>query len=58
MDEKEGLPYKEYHRIDLLCGFVHRPPVFPCKICNKTNCQGVKKDCKGYGSYVLGIKAI
>jgi len=44
-------------RVDIICGGVLTPPVYPCEICNKCSCDG-EDSCKGFGAYILGIKLI
>lgn len=44
------------HRIDILYGEgSQKSTIFPCQKCGKDQCQG-KKECKGFGSYILGVK--
>jgi hypothetical protein len=47
--------YLNMDRLDILCGNPIRMPIFPCEKCYKDNCDG-ENECKGYGSYVLGVK--
>jgi hypothetical protein len=54
--DKDIFGYMKLDRMDILCGFKHIPEIFPCKICKKIDCKGIKK-CKGYGSYRLGIRS-
>ena len=41
-------------RLEILCGIVLMSNIFPCEKCKSENCTG-KNNCKGYGSYQLGI---
>jgi hypothetical protein len=50
--------YVSYSRLDLLCGFKWKNPVFPCRICGKDTCEGESEECKDEGAYVLSIPMI
>ncbi len=58
MDEKEVLPYMEYSRLDLLCGFPMSYPHFPCEICGSLKCRGDDEPCKEHGAYSLGLTSL
>lgn len=44
-----------FTRVDLLCGFPWKPPIFPCKVCGSETCEGKEGSCKNEGAYSLGI---
>jgi hypothetical protein len=50
--------YFHYSRLDLLCGFKWKQPLFPCRICGKETCDGENKECKNEGAYTLGLSCI
>ncbi len=52
------LGYQSYMRIDLLCGFKWKQPIFPCRICGKDTCRGETEKCKDEGAYSLGLSCI
>jgi len=54
--EKEKY-YINMDRMDILCGSPLDMPVFPCEKCNSEKCDG-ENECKGYGSYILGVKLL
>lgn len=54
-DIESGSEYINLNRIDLLCGFKWKNPIFPCRICGKETCEGKSEQCKGEGAYVLGL---
>ncbi len=56
--EGDILGYQSYSSLDLLCGLKWDNPVFPCRVCGKTPCDGESEECKYEGAYTLGISYI
>lgn len=46
--------YINVDRIDVLCGNPIEMPIHACEKCHSEKCDG-ENECKGYGSYVLGV---
>lgn len=57
-EQGDILGYQNYSRLDLLCGFKWKNPVFPCRICGKDTCEGESEECKDEGAYTLGLSCI